>query len=321
MSPLPTIQLFFCPLDTNLLDEKTVSIVRSWLSDAEINKVDRFIQHAAQQQGLMVRGYLRSVLSSFVNIEPDEWQFEYGEKGKPRLSAVQYKQTGLQFNLSHSGNWLLIGVIHSKEDASMPIQLGVDIERRRESTNIHSILHHYFSKPEEAALLVLPESQQRERFFDLWALKESFIKATGLGLSLSLKAFSFDLENIVWQWLAINQQEATNPIEASVTDKQYFQISSQVTLQINRHLLDNNNTYHSQLKCSDESHWRCFLGRLDEEYRFAMSVYFQHQGTINDAAVLPNECSERSHSYHGAQPAPVTAKFIDWSNIFLQQRR
>lgn len=260
LSPLPTIQLFFCPLDTNLLDEKTVSTVRSWLSDAEINKVDRFIQRAAQQQGLMVRGYLRSVLSNFANIEPDDWQFEYGEKGKPRLSAVQYKQTGLQFNLSHSGNWLLIGVIHSKEDASMPIQLGVDIERRRESTNIHSILHHYFSKPEETALLALPESQQRERFFDLWALKESYIKAKGLGLALSLKSFAFDL---------------SAPSLANLTlDDQLLPIQHDISLSLLKPTdvdeLEQTNDVESCYEVSPL--WQCCLGKLNNSYRFAVSV-------------------------------------------------
>ncbi|WP_394494278.1 4'-phosphopantetheinyl transferase family protein [Shewanella sp. ENK2] len=167
------IQLFFCPLNTDLLDESSAFIVRSWLPEDEVKKVDRFIQQLSRDQGLMVRGYLRSVLSRFASIEPDEWQFEYGEKGKPRLTAEQFADTGLQFNLSHSGDWLLIGVVKTNGAIQQQgeIELGVDIERRRETTNIHSILNHYFSKPEESALLALSEDKHRERFLIYGRLK------------------------------------------------------------------------------------------------------------------------------------------------------
>jgi 4'-phosphopantetheinyl transferase len=42
-----------------------------------------------------------------------------------------------------------------------------------------------------AALRALPLSQQRARFFDFWTLKEAYIKARGLGLSLPLERFWF----------------------------------------------------------------------------------------------------------------------------------
>jgi phosphopantetheine--protein transferase-like protein len=123
---------------------------------------------------------------------PEQWQFDYGKQGKPELTAAQYAQTGLNFNLSHSGDWLLIAVLqaptHSKRYA-----LGVDIEHRRDSTNIHTILKRYFAEPEITDLLALDASKQRDRFFDLWALKESYIKACGKGLAMVLASFSFDI--------------------------------------------------------------------------------------------------------------------------------
>ncbi len=293
-----TIQLFYCSLSTDLLDDFSASIVRSWLPENELTKVDRFVQRSAREQGLMVRGYLRAVLSQFAGITPQQWQFEYGEKGKPRLSAAQYKQTGIQFNVSHSGEWLLIGVIQNTIDSNtndsgtiafksadsviaeeFGVDFGVDIERRRNSTNIHAILHHYFSFPEESALLALPENQQRERFFDLWSLKESYIKAKGLGLALSLISFAFDLKNLQFCPLPVSHEPLSIAHNVLTTHKvPVAHMASSTYKLLNKELLLSDSIPLSLLCETDTkqyvaaSNWQCFLGRIDQTYRFAISV-------------------------------------------------
>ena len=52
---------------------------------------------------------------------------------------------------------------------------------------------HYFAPTEVTALRSLPAAQQPERFFVYWTLKESYIKARGLGLSLPLAEFAFSV--------------------------------------------------------------------------------------------------------------------------------
>jgi 4'-phosphopantetheinyl transferase len=42
---------------------------------------------------------------------------------------------------------------------------------------------------------MLPESPQRQRFFELWTLKESDVKSRGMGLSIPLNKFPFDLDS------------------------------------------------------------------------------------------------------------------------------
>ncbi|WP_445946137.1 4'-phosphopantetheinyl transferase family protein [Shewanella sp.] len=187
------MHLYLLPLAP--INSSQRALLLKCLSDDEQAKVGRY-QPKSRNNALIVRAALRHVLSlhtpSHGRLLPDEWQFEYGKQGKPELTAAQYAQTGINFNLSHSGDWLLIGVLqapaHGKRYA-----LGVDIERRRDSTNIHTILKRYFAEAEITDLLALDASKQRHRFFDLWALKESYIKACGKGLAMKLTRFSFDI--------------------------------------------------------------------------------------------------------------------------------
>jgi len=257
-------------------------IIQSWLSEDELVKVSRYIQLNARDKGLMVRGYLRGILSicsgythhepiDDKGIAPGDWRFQYGEKGKPSLVPGQRELTGLEFNISHSGDWLVIAVIQqsaAQSDSLVPalmaekIELGVDIERYRTSTNIYPILNHYFTKGESESLLALDEHEQGERFFDLWALKESYIKAKGLGLALSLKSFSFGFSHIMEQELAL--YEDNTPIET-------LSLLSNLELNFHKETSLAESRQGVVIK-SARNEWSIFLGRLNSEYRFAVSI-------------------------------------------------
>ena len=252
------VDLWLCSL-SNLNDQPdNVSQLKKRLTADEIAKVERNRMPSSQIQALYVRNYLRKVLSRYSDLMPEAWRFEYGEKGKPSLVAEQQLKTGLNFNISHSKEHLLIAVcqIEGKQ-----VQLGVDIEHARSSTNIDSIMKHYFSDKELADLLELSKEEQRERFFDLWALKESYIKATGHGLATSLRSFSFEFSNLT---------EQTFPIHASD-----FQPNLQDEIRLYREIrlhngirLDLDSAEQSDVSTS----WQCCLGRLDDQYRFAVTL-------------------------------------------------
>src|SRR5690606_37373778 len=52
----------------------------------------------------------------------------------------------------------------------------------------------FFAPSEVAALRALPLEQQPQRFFEYWTLKERYIKARGLGLTIPLDQFAFCME-------------------------------------------------------------------------------------------------------------------------------
>lgn len=93
--------------------------------------------------------------------------------GKPCLPEIP----GFHFNLSHSGKWVLCGVGDGP--------LGVDIERT--GRDITQVAERYFSPKELEPLEHLSMEERRGRLMSIWVIKESYMKATGLGLRLPLE--------------------------------------------------------------------------------------------------------------------------------------
>lgn len=94
--------------------------------------------------------------------------------------------SAVQFNLSHAEGVVVCAVADS--------DVGVDVEKVDERRTEPGIWQNYFAPVEVAALAALPEAARCERFFRYWTLKEAYIKARGLGLSIPLQDFWFVLD-------------------------------------------------------------------------------------------------------------------------------
>ena len=242
------IAVYFCPLVDDGLSVADRARLALWLPEDELAKVKRYTRQEAREKGLLVRGYLRALLTTYaaglgIEITESQWRFDYGDKGKPRLQAEQFQRTQIAFNISHSGNYLMVSITHGDAD----IELGADIERLRASTNIYPILNHYFTAQERDALLALPTDAQRERFFNLWALKESYIKAKGLGLALSLKSFGFCFDSAFRQTMLIG---GLGEVEACQAIRLVM--------------------HQDSIQCNDS--WSVTLAHIDATYRFAVCI-------------------------------------------------
>ncbi len=156
----------------------------SWLSDSELQRYYRYQFDSHRKQLLLSRVLTRLALSRYdSSIAPASWKFSQNEYGKPAISAEQ-NAAALYFNLSHSAQRAVLAVSRHSD-------IGVDIELSTKPRRIGAIAQRYFSPAESAAILALPVEQQQDRFYDLWTLKEAYIKACGMGLSIPLQHFSY----------------------------------------------------------------------------------------------------------------------------------
>jgi len=167
--------------DTASPSDKAVAL----LSADELARARRF--RRPDDRRLFTRAHiaLRQTLSRYASIPPHDWSFEVGENGRPEIRNL-HTPNGLRFNLSHTPGMVAI-VVNRSFDA------GVDVEGMGRVADLAAMSRIVFSAAERAALLALPSAERSLRFTQTWALKESFVKAMGTGLTTPLRSFSFDL--------------------------------------------------------------------------------------------------------------------------------
>ncbi len=173
--------VWYCWTDA-CLDEGRAEAYRALLSADEAERMARFQFDYLKREFLVTRALCRLTLSRYADIPPHVWRFRTNAYGRPEVDLPDAPR--LRFNLSNARS-LVACVITRDADA------GVDVEELDRRGDTLAIADRYFSASEMAALRALPVSRQQERFFELWTLKESYIKARGMGLSIPLDQFSF----------------------------------------------------------------------------------------------------------------------------------
>ena len=159
------------------------------LSADEKIRSERFHFERHRNFFIAARGILRAILSRYSELEPDEWRFNYGPRGKPEI-AESCGVENLEFNVSHSEEIALYGITRASK-------IGIDIEKVRSLADAEQIAKRFFSPQEFTWLNQLPVSQKEAAFFSLWTCKEAYLKAIGEGLAFGLDQFqiSFDSKN------------------------------------------------------------------------------------------------------------------------------
>lgn len=147
------------------------------LDNAERTKAQRFVREIDRRRYVVSHGKLRKILAGYVKQAPEELVFYQQVYGKPSLQGDEIHQ--IKFNLAHSGDHMLVGV-------NIGDEIGVDIEAWKELPDYPEVIKMCFADSEREAWAALNGVQQQRFFYRLWARKESFIKAVGIGFGLDV---------------------------------------------------------------------------------------------------------------------------------------
>jgi len=154
----------------------------SLLSADERGRQRRFVRPIDAIHYLVAHSLVRTALSQYVGVAPQDWCFESNKYGRPQV-AEPAAARDLQFNLSHTSGLVACAIAWRRE-------IGVDVEDLQRAELSLNIADRYFSPQEAAELKSLPVERQPDRFFEYWTLKEAYIKARGVGMSLPLDRFT-----------------------------------------------------------------------------------------------------------------------------------
>lgn len=124
----------------------------------------------------------RELLSYAVNdsygISADSLAIKTGEHGKP-----YFENSRIQFNISHSGDYAAAAVCY--------YPVGVDVQCIRQ---VKDRMIEKLCSGKEIEYVNSFDNKSRA-FIRLWALKESYIKAIGMGMAFPMDKINFDIRS------------------------------------------------------------------------------------------------------------------------------
>ena len=100
--------------------------------------------------------------------------------GKPYLKGID----NCYFNITHSGDWVAVAISNT--------EVGIDLEYN-ESFDFDEVIDYVLSDREKIFFLQLPDVLKCKTFYRFWTLKESFVKAMGIGLAKYMNSFTTEL--------------------------------------------------------------------------------------------------------------------------------
>ncbi|MFB7304416.1 4'-phosphopantetheinyl transferase family protein [Heyndrickxia sporothermodurans] len=163
------------------INDSQFQYLLSIITENKRDQVKNFLFLKDAQRTLYGDIMIRYLACQKLKINNEQLVFFHNEFGKPYL----LNSSEFYFNISHSEDWVIC-VVSKKE-------IGVDIEKIKPIDL--GIAKRFFSKNEYENLLSMPDNMKVNRFFDLWTLKESYIKYKGTGLSMPLDSFCMSIDD------------------------------------------------------------------------------------------------------------------------------
>lgn len=188
-------------VNLNISNKQIAEELTNILSPDEMARADRFRFEEHKNRFIAARGFLRKIISYYLQISSREITFKYSDRGKPELA-----NNNLKFNLSHSQDTALYALTNNN-------LIGIDLEYLRSNVECDKIAQRFFSPAESELINSLPPKQKTQTFFHFWTIKEAYLKATGEGLVGGLETVKIDLNGdaeVIVKAIANNSTEANN---------------------------------------------------------------------------------------------------------------
>jgi len=178
--PVPGIEAWYCELARSAA---SIDAMRACLAPAELARAARFGQPGLRDRYIVGRATLRRLLGARLALAPEEIDIQRGYRGRPHVPSAG----GLDFNVSHTGDHALIGIVAQG-------RIGVDIEHEARQLNVEGVARKFMAPAERAMLAAQEPDLRRRTLLRLWTCKEAMSKATGDALSAPFRQIDVALD-------------------------------------------------------------------------------------------------------------------------------
>jgi 4'-phosphopantetheinyl transferase len=152
------------------------------LNETERQRASRFVPEVDRLRFVLGRAATRALLSRYLARPAAAIDLVADAHGKLRLqTASAADQPVIHFNLSHSGDWVVIAF-------SRACAVGIDVEAIAARAASADLIAYVMGDQEQQRLQSLPASRRHAGFFKCWTSKEAFMKGCGVGLTEALKS-------------------------------------------------------------------------------------------------------------------------------------
>jgi len=176
------VRAYVAHVDQFAQDGAALARAVEWMTAEEHTRFNRFRHDQDRWMFALGRSMARTLVGRALGVAPDGWRWREGPHGRPEIAAPD---TDVHFNVSHSAGLVVCALGRGRE-------LGVDLENLDRHPPDPALVARYCSDT-EAADIAAQGDQWRERFLVYWTLKEAYLKARGLGISVQLADISFTL--------------------------------------------------------------------------------------------------------------------------------
>jgi len=177
-----TIEVFVADIHGFRHAPDRVQQALAWMTGDERTRAGRFRHEDDRLMFALGRLMARTVVGRALDVAPSAWPWREGPHGRPEIDDGA---TDLHFNLSHSAGLVICALARGRA-------VGVDVENLGRRPPDPAIVPRYCS-PAETDDVRAHGDRWPERFLAYWTLKEAYLKARGVGISVPLADISFAL--------------------------------------------------------------------------------------------------------------------------------
>lgn len=186
----------------------------SLIQEKERERICRFTFKRDAKASLVGQLMLHKLIRETLHIPNEKIQLERTDKGKPYLPKLPLP---FYFNVSHQGAYTVVAASSSAHLVGVDV-MRIDEERFEEEAKLDDFFHtmrRQFTFREWGNIRKGNRKEQLLNFYRHWCLKESYVKAVGVGIGMNLLSLDFNVSKTLKDIVTSTQLEIDGKLEDS----------------------------------------------------------------------------------------------------------